>query len=364
MIVSIRLTHTLFSNCGYVCNPTKAPAIKITNVMKFVAEETKPLRVFLSGWNTFDFIIVLGSYLLGGGMITMLRLLRLLRVLKLVKAFPQLQVIVTALMVGMASIGFIGVILVLVFYVFAIMAMILFKDNDPWHFGTLHVSMITLFRGATLEDWTDIMYINMYGCDQYGYEAFPQYCTKPKASGALAAIFFVIFCIIGGLVLLTLFIGVVSTSMDEAQQNQKKEMEIEDILIEIQEERNISDADMSLFRQVFALLDVDEDGLLNEDELKMGLEAAGKETTQEELTEMMLQVDEDGSGEIDEGEFVTFMMNLREAREDPAVSGKDSGKHDVGELEKETKVEKSPKASNGSLQIPNFASPGATVHPS
>ena len=37
--------------------------------------------------------------------------------------------------------------------------MILFQKNDPWHFGTLHNSMITLFRCTTLEDWTDVMYV-------------------------------------------------------------------------------------------------------------------------------------------------------------------------------------------------------------
>lgn len=29
--------------------------------------------------------------------------------------------------------------------------------------------MITLFRCSTLEDWTDVMYINMHGCQYYGY---------------------------------------------------------------------------------------------------------------------------------------------------------------------------------------------------
>tara|TARA_B110000305_G_C19343014_1_gene590145 strand:+ start:662 stop:991 length:330 start_codon:yes stop_codon:yes gene_type:complete len=81
-------------------------------------------------------------------------------------------VIVNALLMGLTSIGFIGIILVLVFYMFAILGMILFKDNDPWHFGTLQSAMLTLFRCSTLEDWTDVMYINFFGCDQYGYDMF------------------------------------------------------------------------------------------------------------------------------------------------------------------------------------------------
>jgi len=47
--------------------------------------------------------------------------------------------------------------------------MILFQLNDPWHFGSLHMTMLTLFRCATGEDWTDVMYINSYGCDKFGY---------------------------------------------------------------------------------------------------------------------------------------------------------------------------------------------------
>ena len=108
-----------------------------------------------------DFVVVVGSLVPGGGsMVTMLRLLRLLRVLKLVKALPQLAVIVNALIMGLGSIGYIGVILCLVFYMFSILGMMLFENNDPWHFGTLHVAMLTLFRCATFEDWTDVMYVS------------------------------------------------------------------------------------------------------------------------------------------------------------------------------------------------------------
>jgi len=283
--------------------------------LKFIAEDNTPLKVMLDAWNAFDFLIVLGSWTLGGGMITMLRLLRLLRVLKLVKAFPQLQVIVQALMMGMASIGYIGVILVLVFYVFAIIGMILFKENDPWHFGTLHFSMLSLFRAATFEDWTDIMYINMYGCDQYGYSSMSDQCVAPKPTGAIAAIYFVIFVIIGGMVLLTLFIGVVTTSMDEVQQAQKEEQEMEEKVLDLQKAQNLEDVEIELYRKVFAMLDLDGGGTIEEEELRVGLQAVGKNPSDAELTEMLIQVDEDESGEIDLVEFMQFMVNLRKERE-------------------------------------------------
>jgi len=209
-------------------------------------------------WNCFDFVVVAGSFLPGSGsLLTILRLLRLLRVLKLLKAFPALQVLVMALISGLGSIAYIGVILVLVFYIFGILAMILYSKNDPWHFGTVHISMLSLFRAATLEDWTDIMYTNVYGCANYGAFAtcedvstghrlkalrmdvgsferdyyfnqanitakcgvsfelgYTPYCCCAEHSaegGIVAWVYFTIFCILGALVLMTLFIGVITT---------------------------------------------------------------------------------------------------------------------------------------------------------
>merc|ERR1719183_3458402 len=71
------------------------------------------------------------------------------------------------LLSGMKSIGYIGVLLFMVFYMYAILGFFMFNVNDPWHFGTFMTSMNTLFRMMTLEDWTDVMYVNLYGCDGY-----------------------------------------------------------------------------------------------------------------------------------------------------------------------------------------------------
>jgi len=315
-------------------------------LVKWIAEDIYPLRMFRSGWNVFDTLIVIGSYALAnssaGGMLAMLRLLRLLRVLKLVKAFPQLQVIVNALLMGITSIGFIGIILVLVFYMFAILGMILFKDNDPWHFGTLQSAMLTLFRCSTLEDWTDVMYINFFGCDQYGYSGWDDMktlCTNPKPLGWVSGFYFVIFTILGALVLLTLFIGVVTTSMDEAQEQQREEQEIEENIKNIQEIELLSEAEIYTFRKVFSMLDLDGGGTIEEEELRIGLESIGKTPTDEELAQMMKDVDEDESGEIDPSEFVQFMVNLR--KQDRESKDRNEAK----EVKKEQK--KIDKANNG-----------------
>ena len=192
--------------------------------IKVFAEGTKPLNYFKDPWNDFDFSIVAVCYLafvtpdLDASFIAVLRLARILRVFKLVTAIPKLQILVGALLRSIPSMGYVGVLLFLLFYIYAAMAVFIYGDNDPVHFENLHLAMLSLFRVVTLEDWTDIMYTNMYGCDQYGYDGMEELCTNPSASPTGAALFFVSFVLIGTMVIMNLFIGVIMTSMEEAKQ--------------------------------------------------------------------------------------------------------------------------------------------------
>jgi voltage-gated sodium channel len=188
-------------------------------VVKMAAEGKKPWRYFLDPWNVFDFIIVAACFLpFEGNAVTVLRLLRLLRVLKLVKALPKLQILVGALLKSIPSMVYVSVLLFLLFYVYAVAAVFLFGENDPLHFTNLETAMLSLFRVVTLEDWTDLMYINMYGCDRYGYGPDSVVlCSAPKAQPVLAALYFVSFVLTGTMIILNLFIGVIMSGMDEAQ---------------------------------------------------------------------------------------------------------------------------------------------------
>ena len=187
-------------------------------------------RFFADGWNVFDFVIVAGAFLpFAAQYATVLRLLRLLRVLKLVRALPKLQLLVGALLKSIPSMGYVSILLVMLFYVYAVAAVFMWGGNDPHHFGDLQTSFLSLFRAVTLEDWTDLMYINMYGCDQYGYDGLATECTKPEASPVGAALFFVSFILIGTMVFLNLFIGVILSGMDEARDEADEEKEKERI---------------------------------------------------------------------------------------------------------------------------------------
>ena len=187
-------------------------------VVKVGAEGRRPWRYFRDPWNVFDFTIVAVCFLpLNAQYVAVLRLARLLRVLKLVRALPKLQILVSALLKSIPSMGYVALLLGLLFYVYSVAAVFLFGPNDPVHFSDLPIAMLSLFRVVTGEDWTDVMYINMYGCANYGYDGAMDLCTKSQGYPVFAALFFVSFMLLGAMVILNLFIGVIMGGMEEAK---------------------------------------------------------------------------------------------------------------------------------------------------
>ena len=196
--------------------------------LKIAAEGNRPWRYFTDWWNVFDFIIVAVCFMpFNAQYVAVLRLLRLLRVLKLVRTLPRLQILVSTLLKSVPSMGYVSLLLFMLFYVYAVSAVFLFKANDPVHFENLPLAMLSLFRVVTAEDWTDVMYIQMYGCgpteqnpEGYGYAGIESLCTQPEAFPVFGALFFVSFMLIGAMVILNLFIGVIMNSMDESEKEQ------------------------------------------------------------------------------------------------------------------------------------------------
>jgi voltage-gated sodium channel len=193
--------------------------------IKMGAEGSRPWTFFRDPWNVFDFVIVAAALLpTDAEGVAVLRLARLLRVLRLVRALPRLQLLVSALLKSIPSMGYVSLLLGLLFYLYAVAGTHLFGGNDPVHFGRLETSLLTLFQVVTLEGWADLMYIQVYGCDAFGYDDFPAMCTAPAALPIFAPVYFVSFILVGTMVVLNLFVGVIMNGMEEAQ----KEHELEE----------------------------------------------------------------------------------------------------------------------------------------
>ncbi len=264
-------------------------------VLKVIAEHSQPWLYFTtSGWNLFDFFIVAMCYMpFAGRAVAVLRLLRLLRVLKLVKQLPQLQMIVLGLLKGLGSIGYISLLLGLVFYLWGVLGIILFRDNDPWHFSTLDIAMLSLFRCSTLEDWTDVMYTNMYGCDLYGYDLWDtmqaDLCKQPQAQEVVAAIYFLTFIVISSLVMLSLFVGVVTTSMSESADDMKTEEETKKKVRRLIKAEKLTDDDAKEWGRVFDTFDRDDSKSIDTDEMMWVMTAVGADTELDEATGKMVR---------------------------------------------------------------------------
>lgn len=131
-------------------------------IIRYIA--SKGIKNFFSkGWNIFDFIIVIGSlYPAAGSTIFIARLLRIFRVLRLVSMIPELRLLVNSLIKAIPQMGYIALLMFVIFYIYAATGSMLFADINPVLWGDVSISMLTLFRIATFEDWTDYLGLTIF----------------------------------------------------------------------------------------------------------------------------------------------------------------------------------------------------------
>lgn len=200
-------------------------------VLKIAACGSRPWEYFRQGWNLFDLSIIIVCFLpLDARFATVFRLARLLRTLRMVTVLPRLQLLVGALLKSIPSLGYIGLLLGLHFYVYACAGTFLFAKNDPVRFGNLHTTALTLFQVLTLEGWNDILSTQLNGSDVEYSEEWKELAEKKRpgyrvahAQPIPAAIFFISFILLGTMIMLNLFTGVIISSMEEVQEERAEE---------------------------------------------------------------------------------------------------------------------------------------------
>ncbi|WP_455375684.1 ion transporter [Kaarinaea lacus] len=171
----------------------------IEAILKITAVAPRFKLYFGDGWNLFDFSVVVLSLIPATGEYAMIaRLARLLRVARLISTIPELRLIVSTLVRSIPSMGHVLLLMSIIFYIYAVAGYHIFHEHDPTHWNNLGLSLLTLFRVVTLEDWTDVMYKAM--------ELYP-----------MSWIYFVSFVILGTFVIINLFIAVVINNLEEAK---------------------------------------------------------------------------------------------------------------------------------------------------
>ena len=130
--------------------------------IRFLGEPNK-LKFFNKAWNVFDTLIVAISLIpiQDSEMAVLGRLIRIFRVLRMVSVIPELRILLDSLFKALPQLGYILLLMFILFYLYGAVGSTLFAEINPVLWGDISISLLTLFRVMTFEDWTDVMYETM-----------------------------------------------------------------------------------------------------------------------------------------------------------------------------------------------------------
>ena len=210
LILGLETSKTLEERFGdqmHLGNQVALGIFIVEAIIKMVALAPRSYRYFKDGWNVFDFIIIVAALIPATGQFAVIaRLARLLRALRLISAVRELRLIISALVRSIPSVGHVMVLMGIIVYIYAIMGYHFFHAHDPENWGSLGLSLLTLFNIITLEGWIEVM------------------ATAMELNG-YSWIYFVSFVVVGTFVVINLLIGILINNLDEAKLERLRELE-------------------------------------------------------------------------------------------------------------------------------------------
>ena len=128
-------------------------------LIRFIADEDKK-RFFTKGWNIFDSLVVIVSLIPveDSELALVGRLIRIFRVMRMVSFVPELRLLLNSLLRALPQLGYVVLLMFIIFYIYAAVGSSFFGVINPDLWADISISMLTLFRVMTFEDWTDVMY--------------------------------------------------------------------------------------------------------------------------------------------------------------------------------------------------------------
>jgi voltage-gated sodium channel len=172
--------------------------------VRFLGERNKR-EFFKSGWNIFDTLIVVVSLIPieDSEMALIGRLVRIFRVLRMVSIIPELRTLLNSLLAALPQLGYVMLMMFIIFYIYAAVGSTFFAEINEELWGDIAISMLTLFRVMTFEDWTDVMYETM--------AVYP-----------LSWAYYLSFIFLSAFAFLNMIIGIVVNVLEEEHQRQAK----------------------------------------------------------------------------------------------------------------------------------------------
>ncbi len=173
--------------------------------VRYIGEPEKR-RFFRNGWNVFDTLIVVVSLIPieDSDLALIGRLVRIFRVLRMVSIIPELRTLLNSLLQALPQLGYVMLMMFIIFYIYAAVGSTFFARINEELWGDIAISMLTLFRVMTFEDWTDVMYETM--------AVYP-----------LSWMFYLSFIFLSAFAFLNMIIGIVVNVLEEEHQRQAQE---------------------------------------------------------------------------------------------------------------------------------------------
>ncbi|MCL6416141.1 ion transporter [Aestuariirhabdus sp. Z084] len=206
--------------------------------IRFIGEEHKR-NFFKQPWNVFDTLIVVVSLIPidNSDMALVGRLVRVFRVLRMVSIIPELRMLLNSLLRALPQLGYVILLMFIIFYIYAAIGATLFATINPFLWEDISVSMLTLFRVMTFEDWTDVMYETM--------EVYP-----------LSWFYYLSFIFLTAFAFLNMVIGIVVNVLEEEHQKERDEEAlaggkptVESLSVQVEELKQLVQAQNALLQQ-------------------------------------------------------------------------------------------------------------------
>ncbi|XP_073958915.1 muscle calcium channel subunit alpha-1-like isoform X6 [Choristoneura fumiferana] len=195
---------------------------------------------FGDAWNTFDFIIVLGSIIdivvsqvnelknqeTSIPSINFFRLFRVMRLVKLLSRGEGIRTLLWTFIKSFQALPYVALLILMLFFIYAVVGMQVFgkvaiDDETPItrnnHFQTFPQAILVLFRSATGEAWQDIMMgvspEPEVQCDDH-YVEEPGEDSAGSCGSVLAFPYFISFYVLCSFLIINLFVAVIMDNFD------------------------------------------------------------------------------------------------------------------------------------------------------
>ena len=122
----------------------------------------------------------------------------------MVSIIPELKMLLNSLLIALPQLGYIVALMFIIFYIYAAIGSTFFATINPVLWDDIAISMLTLFRVMTFEDWTDVMYETM--------AVYP-----------LSWLYYLSFIFFTAFAFLNMVIGVVVNVLNEEHEKLRKE---------------------------------------------------------------------------------------------------------------------------------------------